>query len=114
MKFYLDLFLLAVIVVYIVDLSGWTDTWLGWLSRFTAHYGHGPVRSLRPFSCSRCMVWWSTIGVLIFSGSLTIGSTLYAAGLSYFSNTICEVLIIIHEGLTALVVKIGDKWIGKK
>ena len=55
MSIYFDLLLVTAIVVYIVALSGFTQTWLGWLSKFTARYGYGPVHQLRPFSCPQCM-----------------------------------------------------------
>ena len=52
MSTYFELLLVAAIVVYIVDLSGFTQTWLGWLSKLLK----GPVRQLRPFSCGQCMI----------------------------------------------------------
>ena len=48
-----DLLLLSLVVVWIVDVSGWTDTWLGWLSRWLGH----TVREVKPFSCSSCLSW---------------------------------------------------------
>ena len=64
MNIYINLLLLAFVITWVVDCSGFSDTILGWASKFTARYGLPPVRSLRPFTCSLCATWW---GRLIFS-----------------------------------------------
>lgn len=102
MNIYIELLLLATLVVYIVDLSGWTETWLSWLSRFTSRYGRGPVRELRPFSCSLCMVWWCCLAWLLYRHAFTIPLIAYSAGLSFFSNTIQNLCISIREALLTL------------
>ena len=43
---------LAAVVVYIVDVSGWTATWKRWLGRWL----NVTVGSCKPFDCSLCMV----------------------------------------------------------
>lgn len=110
MNIYIELLLVAAIVVYVVDLSGWTDTWLGWLSRFTAAYGRSPVRSLRPFSCSLCMVWWTGLVWAALRGGFTLPVVAYCAALSFFSNTLVNILIFIKETLTGAIAKL-DEWI---
>ena len=56
MSIYIDLLLLAAIVTWVVDCSGFTDTLLDLASSFTRRFGYGPVKNLRPFTCSfvRC------------------------------------------------------------
>lgn len=88
-----DLLFLSLIVVYIVDLSGWTDTWLGWLSRWLGH----PVRELKPFSCSLCMTWWSGIVYLLVTGRFCLPLLAYVALLAFLSLPISELLIFIRE-----------------
>ena len=65
MNVFCNIFLATLIVVYVVDLSGWTDAWLGWLSRWLGH----PVTSLKPFSCSTCMTWWTGLTIAIATGN---------------------------------------------
>lgn len=112
MSIYLELPLLAVVVVYIVSLSGWTDTWLGWLSRFTARHGYGPVRSLRPFSCSQCMTWWCCLAWCLVRGQFTLPLIAYCALLAFNSLTLQNLCISIREGLLK-VLRIFDEWIAK-
>lgn len=110
MNIYLQLLLLAAIVVYVVDLSGFTDTWLGWLSRFTTRHGYPPVKRLRPFSCSLCMTWWCGLAWAYFQNALSLPVVAYVAGLSFFSLTLYELLIFTREGLLAILRKM-EQWI---
>lgn len=105
-----ELLLLAAVVVFIVDLSGWTDTWLAWLSRFTTRRGYPPVRQLRPFSCSTCMVWWCGIAWALVRGELSLAVLAYIAGLSFLTVTLREVFIFLRETFTNAVAKL-NKWL---
>lgn len=110
MSIYIQLLFVTLVVVYIVDLSGWTDTWLGWLSRFTTRHGYGPVKELRPFSCSLCMTWWVGLAWAWFQGSLTLPVVAYIAGLSFFSLTLYELLIFIREVLL-IWIRTLNEWL---
>lgn len=96
-----DLFFLTTLVVFIVDLSGWTETWLGWLSRWLGH----PVKSLKPFSCSLCMTWWTGIIYLLCTGRFCLPLLAYVGGLAWLSFPLSQLLIFIQEILL--------KWIPK-
>lgn len=110
MSIYSDLLLVAAVVVYIVALSGFTQTWLGWLSKFTARYGYGPVHQLRPFSCAQCMTWWCCLLWALLQGELTLPVVAYSAALAFFSITLENVLIFIREGLLWLLTKLNALW----
>lgn len=112
MSIYIELLLVAIIVVYIVALSGWTETWLGWLSKFTARHGYGPVRELPPFSCSQCMTWWSCIAWALIQGELSLAVVAYSAALAFFSLTLENVCISIREGLLKILSQL-TRWITK-
>ena len=101
MKPYLDLLFLALIVVFIVDLSGWTDTWLDAFSRWLGH----KVKEFKPFTCSLCMTWWTGIVYLIVTGRFSLGLLAYVALLAFLSFPISQFLIFIKELLL--------KWINK-
>lgn len=92
---YTDLLLLTLVVVWIVDLSGWTDTWLGWLSRWLGR----SVRELKPFSCSLCMTWWTGIVYALCQRCLTIPLLAYIALLAFLSFPLSEFFIFIREWL---------------
>lgn len=110
MSIYLQLLLVAAVVVYIVDLSGWTQTWLGWLSRFTTRHGYPAVKELRPFSCSLCMTWWICLLYAYLRNSFTLPVVAYIAGLSFLSITLRELFIFISETLTNAIANL-NKWL---
>lgn len=111
MSIYIQLLFLTCIVVYVVDLSGWTDTLLRLASRFTARYGYGPVRSLRPFTCSLCSTWWAGIAYALITGHLTLPVIAYIAGLSFYSITLHETFIFIREAVLKCLRKLSTKWL---
>ena len=111
MNIYINLLLLAFVITWVVDCSGFSDTLLGWASKFTARYGLPPVRSLRPFTCSLCATWW---GCLIFSlvvGQFSLPVLAYCAALAGLSKTLTKVFIFISEGADALIGKMMDRWL---
>lgn len=108
MNIYLQLLLLSAIVVFIVDCSGFTDTILHLASKFTARYGLPPVRSLRPFTCSLCMVWWSGIIYALVVGQFNLPVIAFVALLSHLSKTINYFFIFIRESLSMLIGRLID------
>lgn len=108
MSIYIELLLVAAIVVYIVDISGWTDTWLGWLSKFTTRHGYPSVKSFRPFSCSKCMVWWCALLWAWLQGEFTLPVVAFSAGLSLLSITISQLFIFIRETLTNAIANLNE------
>ena len=67
----IDMLCLQVLTAYIVDLSGWTETWKRWLCRLL-HCDMRDLRPMRPFDCSLCCTWWSCIIYLIATGHVTL------------------------------------------
>lgn len=108
MSIYLQLTLLAGIVVFIVDCSGFTDTLLSVASRFTARYNLPPVKSLRPVTCSLCMVWWTGIIYLVAVGQFSLQALAFVALLAHLSKTITYFFIFIRESLSSLIGKLMD------
>ena len=97
-----DLLFLTLIVVFIVDISGFTESWLGAFSKWLGH----PVYSLKPFSCSLCMTWWSGIVYLLVTGRFCITLLAYVALMAFLSFPLSELLIFIQENLL--------KWMRRK
>ena len=90
---WIDLLLLCLVVIFIVDISGWTDTWLGWLSRWLGH----TVKEFKPFTCSLCMTWWTGLIYLLITGRLCITLVAYVALLAWLSFPLSQLLIFIRE-----------------
>lgn len=102
MKTIIDLTLVALITIYIVDISGFTDTWLKALSAYKGK----TIRELKPFSCSLCMVWWVCLLYAVCTRSLTLPVVAFSALLSLLSVPLGQILILIREGLCWIIGKL--------
>lgn len=102
---YLDLTLTAFAVVFIVDVSGFTDAWLGWLSRWLGT----KVTHLRPFSCSLCMVFWTCVISCLATGTFNAATLAFSCLLAALAYPIGQAVIFIREGLLALINKLLSK-----
>lgn len=103
MNIYLQLFLVALITIYIVDISGFTQSWRS-LVATKLHISR--LRPLPPFDCGKCMTWWVCLIFALCTGQLSLPVIAYSALLSHLSNPIGEALIFIRECLTWLLNKI--------
>ena len=84
-----NLLLISALVIYIVDLSGFTDSW-----------------SMKPFDCSQCMTWWTGLAYLALSGQFTLPMIAFVAALAFLSYPIGQVFIFIREGLNFIIDKL--------
>lgn len=111
MSIYIDLLLLAAIVTWVVDCSGFKDTILALASAFTRKFGYGPVKDLPPFTCSLCTTWWSTIIYALIAGQFSLPIIAYCAALAGLSKTLAKFFIFITESLDLLIGKLMDRWL---
>ena len=102
MSIYIELLLLAAITIYIVDLSGFTESWRAALTKALKAKDLKPIR---PFDCSLCMTWWVCIIYSLCTGSFSIPILAYIAALSFLSIPIGQLFIFIKEGMTFLIGK---------
>ena len=88
---YIDLFEITVIVVIIVDISGFVDS----IKSFVGKVLHINNVSLKPLDCSFCVSWWLSLGYLLITNELTITAVMVALlSVSYTHltlPTICSV-----------------------
>lgn len=89
----IEYLLITAIVVYIVDLSGFTQSWKQAIS---AKFG-GKCRIGKPFDCSLCMTWWVCNIIALISGEWSLCLCAYIAGLSFMADIIGQSLNIIKE-----------------
>lgn len=105
MTIHLQLLLLAVIVVYGVDVSGFTFSWRSALAKWLGRREED-LRPLPPFDCGKCATFWACLLWALIQGELTMLTAAEAAGLSLLSLPIAGLLVFIREGLAALIDKI--------
>lgn len=106
MRIYIDLLLIAVITIYIVDLSGFTESWRAALTRLLKAKELKPIK---PFDCSLCMTWWMCIIYSLCVGEFSLPILAYIAVLSFLSIPIGQAIIFIREGMSFLLSKMM-KW----
>ena len=102
MMLYVELLLLAAIVVFIVDVSGIVETLKWALSRWLGV----KVGRIRPFDCALCMVWWCGLVYLLVVGRFALGPVAFVAMLAACSVQIGG-LIQLMRGLIQWVIDAG-------
>ena len=102
---YIDLILVALVTIYIVDISGFTESWRSALAR-SLKISESAMRPLKPFDCGKCMTWWVCLIYPICTGDISLGTIAFAALLSHLSNPIGEGLIFIREWITWIFDKL--------
>lgn len=105
MKSYEDLLLVAMVTVYIVDLSGFTDAWRRAVAR-AMHIPESQLRPLKPFDCGQCMTWWVCLIYGCFAWGLSLSLVAVSALLSFLSLPIGQVLIFVREWASWLIDKL--------
>lgn len=100
---YIDLILVAVIAIYIVDVSGFTESWRDALARWLKVTN---LRPLPPFDCGACMAWWSCLIYAICVGQFNLVTIAISAMLSLLSIPIGQGMIFIRERLTWIINKL--------
>lgn len=105
MKAIVELILVALITIYVVDLSGFTDTWLKFLSAYKGR----KITELKPFSCSLCMVWWVCLAYLVTTSQLTLSLVAFTALLSFLSIPMGQILVLLRELMLHIINKLMSR-----
>lgn len=104
MKAIIELILVALVTIYIVDLSGFTETLLKVISAYKGR----KITELKPFTCSLCMVWWVCLIYAAIVGNLTIPVVALIAFLSLLSVPCGQLLMLIREVFLKVINKLMD------
>ena len=99
MRCLIDILLLAAIIVFVVDLSGFTQTWKKWLGKWLGVQ----IGSVPPLDCSLCLTFWAGLVYLIVERCFTIPALAYLALVSYCTGLMGEILTAVRELIAALV-----------
>ena len=94
----LDLFFIAVVVVVIIDLSGFIDSVKSGLKRWaTRGRMSDPNYTLKPIDCSTCQIFWFGLLYLIITHQFTLFMLAYVCVLSIMSMVIKEFILLIRN-----------------
>lgn len=95
---------LTAIVVFIVDISGFTETWKGWLGKWLGV----TVGRVRPFDCSLCASFWANIVLLLCTHALTLPCLAFACLLAALTVQIGQVIQMLRYALDSAVRKFNN------
>lgn len=109
MSIYIQQLLLAAIVVYCVDLSGFTQSWRNLLARWLGLASGEDLRPLPPFDCGKCATFWACNIYALAVGEFSLVTLAVASLLSLLSDTISVVLLFIHESIGWIFDKITPR-----
>lgn len=94
---YINILCLALIVIFLVDISGIIDSLKWAIGRWL---NIREVR-LKPFDCSLCMTWWVGLAYIIIIGEFSIYTLLCVSMVSAFSAPISNIITLARELLCA-------------
>lgn len=106
---YKDLLILTAAIVFVVDLSGFTQSWKGALKRWLKI---DAMRPLKPFDCSLCLSFWAGLIYLLIVGKMSVVNVGVVCGLALLSKPMAEAMGMIRNGLE-LVVELLNRLIDK-
>lgn len=107
---YINLLLLAIVVCFIVDLSGFNKSIIHLISRILKMNIKNVYDIRIPFiTCSLCTVWWSCLIYLLIVDDLTFTTIAFTSILSLISSNISGFLSLIKELLTYIESKLYTK-----
>ena len=97
---YTDLLLLALLTIYAVDVSGFTQGWRDLLARWLKVK---ELRPLPPFDCGKCATWWTCVIYALCTYNATLPVFAYCAALSLVSQPVALAMNVVRELLNAAV-----------
>lgn len=100
----LNLFIISVIWVLILDLSGFALT----IDKlfYKIFYPKRPFREdahFKPFDCSLCMTWWSCLIYLIVIHSLTLPYIAFSLLFAWLTTIEKDIFIFVKDLITKLI-----------
>lgn len=99
---YLKLFEITVIVVIIVDISGFVDEVKGLIGRLLNITN---VR-LKPLDCSFCVNWWVSLGYLLITNELSITAVMVTLLLSTMTPIVKDAIYLVRDLIGKVINKI--------
>lgn len=98
---YIDLFEITVIVVIIVDISGFIDS----IKAFIGKVLHINNVNLKPLDCAFCMNWWVSLGYLVITNELSITAVMVTLLLSTMTPIIKDAIYLIRDLIGKIISK---------
>lgn len=92
---YINLLIIAFLCVFIVDYSGFIQEMEGIFTRVLK--SPIPLHIPKPFSCSLCLTWWSSIIYLIIVHQFNFINILVVGGICCLTPEILSIIYFIKD-----------------
>ena len=96
----IDLLLITIILVFIIDLSGFTQS-IQYILKKWLKTNKDIV--IKPFMCSLCMTFWTGIIYSLIMHSLTIPILAFITLLAFMTPVIKDILKLIQDLIIAVI-----------
>lgn len=97
-----EMICLTVITVFVIDISGFTDTWKKWLADFIGK-DVKQLKPLKPFTCSLCMTHHTLVIWLLCTGQFTLPYWAFACVLAALSSQIGQFINLIRYAVETAI-----------
>lgn len=104
-----EILLIAAIVVFVVDLSGFTESWRRPLSEWLRRKTSYTIKHFPPFDCSLCLTFWAGLIWIAVRGAFTLPNVAFVCLAAYLTIPIGTTLAALRELLLAVVNWIKSK-----
>lgn len=111
----LELFLIALMIVFVTDIAGFPQTLLELVWRYAFKKRPFPELIswteihplLKIMECSLCQTWWVTLIVLIACGEWTLPMMAYCMFLAYLTPVLKDLLILVRDFLAEMIATVA-------
>lgn len=97
---YINILLITLIIVFIIDLSGFTQSVQNALKRWL-RLKTEPV--IKPFMCSLCMTWWTALIYIIATHNFTIPLIAYSALLAFLTPVFRDIIKLVQDFIISVI-----------
>lgn len=101
---YFKLIEIAVIMVIIIDISGFIDS----IKEFIGKMLNIANVRLKPLDCSFCVNWWLSLLYLIYTNELSLTTVMFALIMSVMTTVISDLIYLIRDLIANLINKISN------
>ena len=112
---YLNLLIISLVVILIVDISGFIPHFKRFISKWlTKEHIVTDEFSMKPFDCSFCMTFWSLLLYLTIVNEFTFINILGVVMFTFFTDVTKQILLLIKDLLIKLIDVIYERVIDKR
>lgn len=99
---YIDLFKISIIVVIIIDISGFIDS----IKNLVGNVLHINNVKLKPLDCAFCLNFWASLAYLLITNQLSITAVMVTLLLSTMTPIIKDAIYLLRDLIGKAINKI--------